>query len=75
MKELLETIVRMLVDDPDAVKVEVIENERSTLLQLSVAQNDMGKVIGKEGRIAKSIRTVIKAASRNESKPVYVDIV
>ena len=75
MKELLESIARLLVDDPDSVKVEVIENERSTLLQLSVAPEDMGKVIGKEGRIAKSLRTVIKAASRNEDKPVYVDIV
>ncbi|NLN04226.1 MAG: KH domain-containing protein [Clostridiaceae bacterium] len=75
MKELLAYIARQLVDDPDAVSVNQIETEKAITLQLSVAEEDMGKVIGKDGRIAKAIRTVIKAASRNEDKPVYVDIV
>ncbi len=75
MKEFLESIARSLVDHPDQVRVEVVESEKNITLQLSVASEDMGKVIGKEGRIAKAIRTVVKAASRRESKPVYVDIV
>lgn len=74
MKEFLESVARSLVDHPDQVQVEVVETERSITLQLKVAGEDMGKVIGKEGRIAKAIRTVVKAASRKESKPVYVDI-
>ena len=75
MKELLESIVRLLVNDPDSVRVEEVEGERSTTLKLYVAQDDMGRVIGKEGRIAKSLRILMKAASRNESKPVYIYIV
>ncbi len=75
MKELLLYIARLLVNNPDAVSVEVVETEKAINLQLKVAEEDMGKVIGKEGRIAKAIRTVIKAASKNEDKPVYVDIV
>ncbi|HHT92381.1 MAG TPA: KH domain-containing protein [Clostridia bacterium] len=75
MKELLVYIARQLVDNTDAVSVNQIETEKAITLQLSVAEEDMGKVIGKDGRIAKAIRTVIKAASRNEDKPVYVDIV
>ena len=75
MKELLVYIARQLVDNTDAVSVNQIETEKAITLQLSVAEEDMGKVIGKDGRIAKAIRTVIKAASRTEDKPVYVDIV
>lgn len=75
MKEFLELIAKSLVDNPDQVSVEVVESERNITLKLSVAQEDIGKVIGKEGRIAKSIRTVIRAASRNTDKPVFVDIV
>ena len=67
-------IARSLVNNPDQVKVEVVENESSITLVLTVAEEDMGKVIGKEGRIAKAIRTIIKSTSRNESKPVYVEI-
>lgn len=74
MQDLLLYIARSLVNDPDQVKVEVVENENSITLVLSVAEEDMGKVIGKEGRIAKAIRTIIKSTSRNESKPVYVEI-
>ncbi len=75
MKELLELIVKSLVDDPDAVKITVTESEKGINLAVSVASEDVGKIIGKEGRIAKSIRTVIRAASRNVDKPVFVDIV
>lgn len=74
MKELLELIAKSLVDNPDAVSVEVVENDKNITLKLSVAEEDVGKVIGKEGRIAKAVRTVIRAASRNVDKPVFVDI-
>jgi len=75
MGDFLETIVRQLVDHPEQVSVTVEENENSTVLKLSVAPEDMGKVIGREGKVAKALRTVAKAAFRNNPKPVYVDIV
>lgn len=75
MKEFLELIAKSLVDNPDQVSVEVVETERNITLKLSVAQEDIGKVIGKEGKIAKAIRTVVRAASRSSEKPVFVDIV
>jgi len=75
MKELLESIARDLVDDPNQVTVNVVEGERTIIMELSVASEDMGKVIGKEGRIAKAIRTVMNAASINEEKQVIVEIV
>ena len=75
MKEFLELIAKSLVDDPEKVTVEVVETERNITLKLSVAEEDTGKVIGKEGRVAKAIRTVVRAASRNIDKPVFVDIV
>ncbi|MBQ4516684.1 MAG: KH domain-containing protein [Clostridia bacterium] len=75
MKELLEVIAKALVDEPDAVSVNEKENEHSVLLELRVADGDMGKVIGKQGRIAKSIRTVMKAAANHENKKVIVEIV
>lgn len=71
MKELLEVIARNLVDYPDKVSVSQSENERSILLELRVAPEDMGKVIGKQGRIAKAIRTVVKAAAVHEDKKNY----
>lgn len=74
MKELLTEIAKTLVDHPDEVTVNVVEKERLTVLQLSVAKEDMGKVIGKKGKIAQAIRTVIKAASLPGSKKVVVDI-
>ena len=74
MKELLEYLARSLVDSPDAVEVNVVEDEQSLLLQLRVAQDDMGKVIGKQGRIAKALRTIVKAASVREAKKVMVEI-
>ncbi len=74
MKELLEFIAKSLVKNPDAVEVSVNEKETAIVLSLHVAEDDMGKVIGKQGRIAKAIRTVMKAASSNENKRIIVDI-
>lgn len=74
MKELLETIAKSLVTNPDAVSVNEIDNGDSIVLELSVAQEDMGKVIGRQGRIAKAIRAVMKAASLKENKKVSVEI-
>ncbi|MCC8141759.1 MAG: KH domain-containing protein [Lachnospiraceae bacterium] len=75
MKELVEVIAKSLVDNPDEVSVEVTDKGRVILLELHVASSDMGKVIGKQGRIAKAIRTVVKAASSKEEKKVVVEIV
>ena len=75
MKELLEYIAKSLVDYPDDVNVTEIESEQTTVLELRVNDSDMGKVIGKQGRIAKSIRAVIKAAASRSNKRVVVDIV
>ncbi len=75
MKELLENIARLLVDNPDEVSVNEIEGEKSLILELKVANEDMGKVIGKQGRIAKAIRTVMKAAAVRSNKRVVVEII
>lgn len=75
MKELLEMIAKTLVDNPDEVTVTVIEEEFNTVLELRVAQEDMGKIIGKRGRIAKAIRTLIKAYAIKEKKRVLVEII
>ena len=74
MKELVEVIAKALVDDPDAVVVKETEDDNVIRLVLSVAPSDKGKVIGKQGRIAKAIRTVVKAAATETDKKVYVDI-
>lgn len=74
MKELVEVIARALVDHPDAVRVREAEDPDRLVLQLSVAPEDMGKVIGKQGRIAKAIRTVVGAAAVREQKRVTVEI-
>ena len=75
MRELVEYIARNLVDDPDSVKVVEREEENAYVLELSVASDDMGKVIGKQGRIAKAIRTVVKAATSKASKKYIVEII
>jgi len=75
MKALVEAIARALVDHPEAVEVNEVEGERSTILELKVAPDDMGKVIGKQGRIAKAIRTVVKAAATKDDKRVVVEII
>lgn len=74
MKELVEVIAKSLVDYPDQVVVTETENEKVIVLELRVAQSDMGKVIGKQGRIAKAIRSVVKAAASKEEKKVIVEI-
>ena len=77
MEKLVETIAKYLVDSPDQISVQDIgENDNSEeVLQLCVSSDDMGKVIGKQGRIAKAIRTVVKAASVKTPKPVFVEII
>ena len=75
MKEVLEVVAKALVDHPDDVSVTEVEGERETVLELRVADDDMGKVIGKQGRIAKAIRTVVQAAASRENKRVMVEIV
>ena len=75
MEELLRFIAKSLVDDPEAVRVSAREDGDSVILELSVAPADMGKVIGRQGRIAKAIRTVVKAGSAKESKRTMVEIV
>ncbi len=74
MKELVEVIAKALVDNPDKVNVTETEKEDALLVELSVDPADMGKVIGRSGRIAKAIRTVVKAASSKNDKKVIVDI-
>jgi len=75
MKELLEVIAKSLVDNPEMVEVNEVSGEQSIILELKVAQDDMGKVIGKQGRIAKAIRTVVKACAIKENKRVVVEII
>ncbi len=75
MKELVEVIAKALVDNPDEVVVKETVNEKAIVLELSVAKSDMGKVIGKQGRIARSIRSVVKAAASKEDKKVIVEII
>jgi uncharacterized protein len=74
MKQLIETIVKPLVDYPDDVQVNVVEEDYRVTYQLSVNKNDMGKVIGKQGRVAKAIRTVVYAAGTNQQKKIYLEI-
>lgn len=71
-RDLVEYIVKSLVDNPDAVDIKVIEGEKSTILELRVADSDIGKVIGKNGRIARAIRTILSASS--QSKRVILEI-
>lgn len=75
MGELVEFIAKSLVDKPDEVKVKEVESNQSIVIELSVAPEDMGRIIGKQGRIAKAIRTVAKAAAIKENKRVSVEIV
>lgn len=74
MKELVEVIAKALVDDPESVVVNEREEKKTTVPEVRVAESDMGKVIGKQGRIAKAIRSVVKAAAAKEDKKVIVDI-
>ena len=73
-RDLVEYIVKSLVDDPSAVEIKVIEGEKSTILELKVADADVGKVIGKNGRIARAIRTILSASANAQSKRVILEI-
>ncbi|MBR1806391.1 MAG: KH domain-containing protein [Selenomonadaceae bacterium] len=74
MQELVTVLAKALVEKPEDVQVEAVEEEDRTILKLHVAQDDMGRVIGKQGRIAKAIRTIVKSAATREKKKVTVDI-
>jgi hypothetical protein len=73
-KDLVEFIARSLVDTPEEVEVVMIEGEKSTILELKVAEDDIGKVIGKHGRIAKAVRTILSAASSKDGKRFVLEI-
>jgi predicted RNA-binding protein YlqC (UPF0109 family) len=73
-KEFLIYIVKALVDEPDEVEIHVVEGEKSTIFELKVAPSDIGKVIGKNGRIAKAIRTILNAAIAKSGKRISLDI-
>ena len=75
MKELIEYLVRSLVDDPDQVDIQELEGAESTTYEIRVAPADLGKVIGKQGKIANALRTVAKAAAMRDKKRVYLEIV
>ena len=75
MLELVKYIAASLVDKPEAIDVREVEGEDSITIELRVDPDDMGKVIGKQGRIAKAVRTIVKAASAKSSKPVFVEII
>jgi uncharacterized protein len=73
-RDLVEYIAKSLVDDPAAVNVNVIEEDKSTILELRVASEDIGKVIGKQGRIAKAIRTILSASAAGANKRIVLEI-
>jgi predicted RNA-binding protein YlqC (UPF0109 family) len=73
--ELLEYLARRLVDEPDAIRVDQIEEEGLLLLRLHVAEDDIGKVIGRQGRIARALRTIVRAGSAREHRRVQLEIV
>jgi hypothetical protein len=73
-KDLVVYIAKSLVDDPDGVDVNIIEGEKSTILELKVSQEDIGKVIGKHGRIAKAMRTILSASATKSGKRIVLEI-
>lgn len=75
MKEVLETIITTLVSDKNAVSINQIDGEQSIIFEVKVAENDMGKIIGKQGVIAKSIRTIMKAVASKENKRIAVEFI
>lgn len=75
MKELVEYIAKSLVDHPDQVRVTQVEGEQTVILELQVAHEDMGKIIGKEGRIANAIRTLVKVAAARQGKRAQLEII
>lgn len=75
MKEIIETIILNLVDNKEAVSINEVQGEKSIVFEVKVAEEDMGKVIGRQGRLAKSIRTVVKAVGSREQKKVTVEFI
>ena len=75
MKELVRVIIEALVDQPDKIVITETEGKQSIIIEIKVAQEDMGKVIGKQGRIAKAMRTVVKSAAMRDNKKVIIEIV
>lgn len=75
MKEILETVIKNLVANPDAISVKEVEGEQTIIFEVRVDEGDMGKVIGKEGRVAKAIRTIMKAVASKEGKRVNVEFI
>ena len=75
MAELLEYLARKLVDEPDAVRVERVEEDDTVVLRLHVAQDDLGKVIGRQGRIARALRTIVRAGGTRDRRRVQLEIV
>ena len=75
MKEILETIIANLVENKDAVEIKELEGTQSVVFEVKVAESDMGKIIGKQGRIAKSIRTVMKAVAAKEHKKATIEFI
>jgi uncharacterized protein len=74
-KEIVEYLARRLVDDPDAVRVDEVERDGAIVLQLHVARDDVGKVIGRQGRIARALRTVVRAAAARREQRVLLEII
>ena len=75
MKEILETIILSLVDNKDAVQINELDGEKSVVFEVKVSEDDMGKVIGRQGRLAKSIRTLVKSIAGKEHKKVTVEFI
>ncbi|MGV8146327.1 MAG: KH domain-containing protein [Alkaliphilus sp.] len=75
MKELVQVIVEALVDQPEKIEITETESKQSIIIEIRVAQEDMGKVIGKQGKIAKAMRTVVKSAAMRDNKKVIIEIV
>jgi uncharacterized protein len=75
LSDLLEYLAKQLVDEPEAVRVERVEEDDTLVLRLHVAQDDLGKVIGRQGRIARALRTIVRASSARERRRVQLDIV
>lgn len=75
MKEILQTMIESLVENQDAVTIEQKEDEKYIIFEVKVAESDMGKVIGKQGRMARSIRTIMKAIASKENKKVQVEFI
>jgi predicted RNA-binding protein YlqC (UPF0109 family) len=74
VKEFVEFVVRALVDSPDAVEINQVEGERTSVIEVKVASEDLGKIIGKQGRIANALRTIVKAAAMKDNKKVTLEI-